>query len=131
MKVEIEVDDKVYALMERLASEVGVNLEEFWGTAVNQLAFSLGANLKVFRKAVEPDASDEDKSAFLDMMTEISERSRSKVLGQVYECGDCHEQFRIPPGEAFTAVECPQCHREYTREQLQDLLNPEIGKAEQ
>ncbi len=36
---------------------------------------------------------------------------------QVYECGDCHTQFKVPAGE-FAAIACPECKREYSREEV-------------
>ncbi len=36
---------------------------------------------------------------------------------QVYECGSCHAQFKVPPGE-WQNVGCPNCKTQYTREQV-------------
>ena len=37
---------------------------------------------------------------------------------QVYECGDCHTQFKVPAGP-FAAIACPHCKHEYSREEVQ------------
>ncbi|MBA7636606.1 hypothetical protein ES703_44227 [subsurface metagenome] len=39
------------------------------------------------------------------------------VSEQLYQCGNCQAQFRIPQTE-FEKVACPSCRTEYTREQL-------------
>jgi len=36
---------------------------------------------------------------------------------QLYECGQCHEKFGVPPGE-WEKVACPKCQIEYTREEV-------------
>lgn len=36
---------------------------------------------------------------------------------QTYECGECHTQFKVPPGD-FEKVACPSCKKEYTLEEL-------------
>jgi len=36
---------------------------------------------------------------------------------QLYECSQCHEQFRVPLGE-WAKVACPKCQTEYTREEV-------------
>jgi len=36
---------------------------------------------------------------------------------QMYECGQCHEKFGVPPGE-WASVACPGCKTKYTREEL-------------
>ena len=36
---------------------------------------------------------------------------------QLYECAQCHTQFGVPPGD-WTKVACPNCHTEYTREEV-------------
>ena len=36
---------------------------------------------------------------------------------QLYECADCHTRFAVPD-VPFEKVACPNCHREYTREEV-------------
>ncbi len=36
---------------------------------------------------------------------------------QLYECGQCHTKFGVPPGE-WSKVTCPSCQTEYTREEV-------------
>ncbi|GAI76085.1 unnamed protein product, partial [marine sediment metagenome] len=36
---------------------------------------------------------------------------------QTYECGECHTQFKVPPGD-FERVACPSCKKEYTLAEL-------------
>ena len=36
---------------------------------------------------------------------------------QLYECGQCHTKFGVPPGD-WPKVACPSCHTEYTREEV-------------
>ena len=43
--------------------------------------------------------------------------SEESAESEIYECGQCHVQFRVPEGD-FKKVNCPGCKKEYTLEEL-------------
>jgi hypothetical protein len=40
---------------------------------------------------------------------------------QVYECGECKTQFRLPDNPNWAQLECPGCHLTWTREEVMKL----------
>lgn len=59
--------------------------------------------------------------AILATAAEIKGSSEAKSPAaeqpQLYECGNCHAKFGVPPGE-WEKVACPTCRTEYTKEEL-------------
>ena len=47
-----------------------------------------------------------------------SGKTESEQQPQVFSCGDCETQFSAPPEWAGQPLTCPQCGREYSKEEL-------------
>jgi len=78
----------------------------------------LSKTLKVARENI-PDGIQ----AILQTVSELKGVTGAKTSEpvpeqQVFSCGDCRAQFSAPPGWAGEALMCPQCKREYTKEEL-------------
>ncbi|GAI20592.1 unnamed protein product, partial [marine sediment metagenome] len=55
-----------------------------------------------------------------DAKGKLGTKEQASEESQTYECGQCHTQFKVPPGD-FEKVACPSCKFEYTKEALESV----------
>jgi len=51
--------------------------------------------------------------------TSPASQAAEQTPEQVFACGDCQTKFSAPPEWAGQPLKCPNCEREYTKEELQ------------
>jgi len=117
MKIELELDDRLYQVIKRMAPEVDIEIA--LSELIRGVVIMLATHDEEFIRA-HAGGSKEAREIVDEQMRKVLPKIIEKATLGVYECDDCHQQFTLPQ-EDGDEVACPTCGRKWTKEDLPKL----------
>ena len=114
MKIELELDDRLYQVIKKMAPEVDIEIA--LSELIKGVIIMLATHDEEFIRA-HAGGSKETQEIVDEQMRKILPKIIEKATLGVYECDDCHQQFTIPQ-EDFNEVTCPSCGKKWAIEDL-------------